>query len=148
MEEKIYGLYPADLNPEQIDGLEEYLIYFAINDLGGYIWSIRHRHSRGDDVLTADKLESLKNSQYQLEYLVNKTRKFGVEFSREPQKDQHVERSESYNKWFKFWNDHFSKMSNDDFSEFDAKLTKGEDVSNYLPKRKWNEDDSVDEKIQ
>ena len=148
MEEKIYGLYPAGLNPEQIDGLEEYLIYFAINDLGGYIWSINHRHSRRVDILTADELESLKKSQYQLEYLVNKTRKFGVEFSREPQKGQHVERSESYNKWFKFWNNHFEKMSNIDFYQFDMKLSKGEDVSEYLPKTKWNENQSVGESLK
>ena len=147
MEEKIYGLYLAGLDKEQIDSLDEYNIYFLINHLGGRIWRANHSLKRKKDLFSAEELEALEKSQYQLEYLVNNTRRFGVEFNREPQKGKHVERSDSYNKWFKFWNDHFSKMSDVEFYDFDMKLTKGEDVSNYLPKRKWNEDVSTDEKI-
>ena len=74
--------------------------------------------------------------QYVLEYLVYYTRKFGVTFSREPKAGEHVERSEDYLKWFKFWDGIVKSWSNKQCIEFFINKKK-EELSFLLPKTNW-----------
>ena len=54
--------------------------------------------------------------QYNLEYLVYFTRRFGVEFSMELSSTEHLEISELYNTWFRFWHNHFESMSPEEYN--------------------------------
>ena len=65
-------------------------------------------------------IEQLTDAQYNLEYLVYSTRRFGVEFSREPSTTEHVERSESCNAWYRFWRDHFESIDKELYKQFVA----------------------------
>ncbi len=84
-------------------------------------------------------------AQYNLEYLVYFTRKFGVEFSKEPSESEHVERSESFNAWFGFWNNHFNSMSPETYNQFVNDRFAGKDISEYMPTGSWK--DSLEKPI-
>ena len=143
MEEKIYGLYPAGLNEDQIQNAKEYQLYFFINQLGGQLFWLRHEWADGRlDVSYEEVKEEKDILQYRIEYLVYQTKKFGVKFKSEPKAGEHIQKDDkSYWKWFNFWNSHFEKMPQDEFFKFQKALDKHEDVTDYLPKTKWNEDE-------
>ena len=75
---------------------------------------------------------SFNLAQYNLEYLVYYTRKFGVKFSKKPSATEHIERSKSYNAWFKFWHNHFESMSTDVYNQFVDDKFSGKDISKYI----------------
>ena len=118
MKEKVWGLYTTFDNPESIEKIDEIDIWNKIDNLGGAIfWD-----------------------------LVYSTRRFGVEFSREPSATEHVERSESYNAWFRFWHDHFESMSPEVYDQFVDDKCAGKDISKYMPTGSWK--DSLEEQSQ
>ena len=92
MEEKLWGVYNTFDNPETFETLEEIDIWKKINNLGGAIfWAM---HDSGKPWAADVSKKDLIDAQYNLEYLVYSTRRFGVEFSKEPSATEHVERSE------------------------------------------------------
>ena len=144
MEEKIYGLYPAGLNEKQIQNAKEYELYFWINQLGGQLFWIRHEWADGRlDISYEDAKKEETLLEYRIEYLVYQLKKFGVKFESEPKVGEHIKKdNETYWKWFKFWNSHFEKMPHEEFKKFQFAHDNGQDLSDYLPKTKWNEDES------
>ena len=144
MEEKIYGVYNTFGDSEALEALDEIDIWRMIDNLGGSIFWTLHDSSKpwSNNVSKKDLVTAL----YNLEYLVYSTRRFGVEFSKEPSITEHVERSESYNTWFKFWQNHFKSMTNKEYDQFIDDKTSGKDISKYMPSNSWK--DSLEKNVQ
>ena len=136
-EERIWGIYNTFDNPEAFKTLGEIDIWKKIDNLGGSIfWAIHD----ADKPWTANTpLKDLIDAQYNLEYLVYSTRRFGVEFSKEPSTYEHVERSESYNVWFRFWHNHFESMTPEIYNQFVDDKLRGKDISKYMPSGSWKD---------
>jgi len=144
MEKKLWGVYNTFDNPKMFDTLDEIDIWKKIDNLGGSIfWAM---HDAGKPWATNVSAKDLINAQYNLEYLVYSTRRFGVEFSKEPSATEHVERSESYNTWFRFWHDHFKSMSPEIYNQFVNDKFSGKDISKYMPSGSWK--DSLEKPVQ
>ncbi len=135
--EKIWGVYNTLDNPEWFNQLPEYELWWRIDKLGGAIfWA---QHDAGRPWSANVSYEDLIAAEYNLEYLVYSTRRFGVEFSREPSATEHVERSESYDTWFRFWHNHFANMDSKDYNQFIDDKIAGKDISKYLPTENWKD---------
>ena len=136
-EEKLWGIYNTFDDPEMLETLEEIDIWKKIDNLGGQIfWTM---HDAGKPWAVNVSTKDLINAQYNLEYLVYSTRRFGVEFSKEPSATEHVERSESYNAWFKFWHNHFESMTPEVYNQFVDDKFSGKDISKYMPSGSWKD---------
>ncbi|GHV24918.1 hypothetical protein FACS1894176_02250 [Bacteroidia bacterium] len=132
---RIYGIDLGCIKSE--DGVENYpewKLFLTIDTLGYYLWWQRHEESYGR-IEQVDTTEQ----QYGIAYLVNQTRKYGVELA-EPQVDKTLSPTESYNKWYAFWKEWMKSFSDDDWRVVDGKISKGEDISEYLPEKSWNEE--------
>ena len=115
-----------------------------IDNLGGSIfWA---NHDAGKPWAAKVTPTQLIDAQYNLEYLVYSTRRFGVEFSKEPSETEHVERSESYNAWFNFWHDHFESMSPEVYNQFIDDKFSGKDIAKYMPSGSWK--DSLEKPVK
>lgn len=135
--EKIQGLYNTFDKPELLDSLDEIDIWKKIDNLGGAIfWAI---HDQGKPWATNVSAKDLIDAQYNLEYLVYSTRRFGIEFSKEPSSTEHIERSISYNTWFQFWHDHFKSMTPEIYNQFIDDKFSGKDISKYMPSGSWKD---------
>lgn len=135
--EKIWGIYNTFNKPELFDSLDEIDIWKKIDNLGGAIfWAL---HDQGKPWAVNVSPKDLIEAQYNLEYLVYSTRRFGVEFSQEPSATEHVEKSPSYNAWFKFWHDHFESMSHEIYNQFIDDKFSGKDISKYMPSGSWKD---------
>jgi len=138
MEEKVWGVYNTLENPETLETLDEFDIWKMIDNLGGFIyWAIHDATKPWATVSLTSK--ELIEAQYNLEYLVYFTRKFGVEFSKEPSATEHVEKSETYNVWFSFWHNHFNSMSTEVYDRFVDDKFNGKDISKYMPNGSWKD---------
>lgn len=138
------GVYNTFDNPEILETLEEIDIWKKIDNLGGSIfWAI---HDAGKPWAANLSKKDLINAQYNLEYLVYSTRRFGVEFSKEPSATEHVERNESYNAWFRFWHNHFETMTPEVYNQFIDDKFSGKDISKYMPSNSWK--DLLEQPIQ
>ena len=99
--ERIWGSYNTFDNPEHLENLSELDIWCMIDKLREDIfWTRYDINTKGED---NSKLHQLINAQYNLEYLMCLTKRFGVKFDKEPSKTEHVEGSESFNEWYEFW---------------------------------------------
>ena len=107
--EKIWGVYNTFKNEKVIQELSELYTWLAIETLGGNLFWLKHND--GKPWCNKVTTEQLSKIQYNLEYLVYSTRRFGVEFDQEPSMDNHVQNSESYFTWYMFWKNHFDTMS-------------------------------------
>ena len=130
---KVWGLYNNYENPKVIDQLREEDIWKSIDNLGR-----RLRLLSSNPHFFIPK-EQLINYQYNLEYLVYFTRKFGVVFDYEPTEEKHVESSDSYKSWYCFWRHHFESMSEDEYDAFIEAKNFGRDVSSFMPEKSWQE---------
>lgn len=136
-QEKIWGVYNTFENPEILETLSEIDLYKSIYDISGAIfWS---EHDAGKPWAYKPSKEELTNAQYNLEFLIYQTKKFGVKFSSEPSASEHVGESESYNAWFRFWNNHFESMKPDVYNQFVDDKKNGKDISKYMPKSTWQD---------
>ena len=137
MEEKIWGVYNTFNNPEMLETLDEIDIWKKIDNLGGSIfWAM---HDAGQPWAPKVSKKDLIEAQYNLEYLVYSTRRFGVEFNKEPSATEHVQRSESYNAWFSFWHNHFESMTPEVYHQFVDDKFNGKDISKYMPSGSWKD---------
>ena len=143
MEEKIYGLYPAGLNEKKVYEATELDTWLRIYRLGGQLFWLRHEWADGRlDAPYEDVKKEEETLQYQIEYLVYSLKRFGVKFDAEPKAGEHIKKNdESYWKWYNHWDKHLSNMPKDKYNEFCKLKKEGKDISEYLPKTKWNEDE-------
>lgn len=131
----IYGIYPGSIeNTKQIDDLSEIDLYFAIDGLGYHIWYCNHQMAH-DRIPRVD----LTEEQYALEYLVYQTRKFGVELP-EAEEGKHIQTTESYNAWYRFYNNHFNNvLTKKQFDEFQHKKIENQNVDEFMPQGNWRD---------
>ena len=137
--EKKFGLYTT-IDPEVISELSEIDVWKNIYDLGGALFWARHDAGRPWASNYSD--ETIMNAQYNLEFLVYYTRNYGVTFSREPSATEHVERSESYDAWYRFWNEWYNDFYNnrpEEWDQFVDDKVAGLDISKYLPTGSWKD---------
>lgn len=143
-EVKLWGVYNTFKDSEDVYKMDEIDVWNAIDSIGGAIfWA---RHDAGKPWAADVSMEELIEAQYNLEFLVYSTKRFGVEFSREPSATEHVERSESYNAWFSFWHDHFHGMNPELYNQFVDDKNAGKDVSKYMPTNSWKDSFSKNHK--
>jgi hypothetical protein len=131
---RIDGIDPGCVNPNEVEAYSEWELFFAIDSLGYYLWWQKHEESHG-------RVEhvDLTDQQYGISYLVNQTKKYGVELP-EPKVDQFLAATESYHKWYQFWKTWMKSFSDSNWKILEEKMKNKEDISDYLPKKKWNEE--------
>ena len=140
---KVWGIFNT-LDESKLEEMEEFEIWEKIhslnNDINLVLQHLENSHYK-DISITA-----LINEQFNLEYLIYYTRKFGVEFSKKPTFNVHIEQTESFNKWYNFWKNHFTSMDYNEYKCYlkDKKMSK--DVSMYLPSTNWNDLNNSQEK--
>lgn len=132
---RTYGLDSGSIkNPKEIDDYDEIDLFLAIDSLGAHIFNCNHNMRRGNIPII-----DLTEEEYAFEYLINKTRKFGVELN-EPEEGKHIRRTPSYSAWYSFYYNHFHKELDDDQWNLFIELKKqGKDVSMFLPKGNWRD---------
>lgn len=141
---KKYGQYPGIYKniTDKIDKMSEGELWLQINNI----------ESQFNNIVASSKkdigsLETLKNRieeyRYSLEYLISKTSKFGVEIAISR---KHIIKNDSYNAWYKWWNDYFNSFTIDEAKEFNNLLENGENVSKYRPKGNWKENIKISKK--
>lgn len=133
--EKIWGIYNTfDENYEQLSEIE---LWQKINNLSTSLDWVKK------NIIIARTLnvsaEDLLNIEYNLEYLIYSTKRFGVTFDSEPSAANHIELSYTYFVWFKFWNNHFSSMTSDLRKSFEQDIKNGENLSKYMPTTYWTD---------
>ncbi len=135
--DKIWGLYTTYSNPEDIEKLSEVDTWRMIENLGGAIFWANHDYDKPWQKNTT--IKDVIDAEYNLEFLVYSTKRFGVEFSNEPSAEEHIERSPSYNTWYLFWKNHFESMDQQVYDQFVKDKCDGKDISKYLPEGNWKE---------
>lgn len=140
MDNKQYGVYTGFLKEESIkiaqEG-EERDLFSLIDGIGYFIWRMNHDAAHGRFEMTEGIEEDLKEAQYAIEYAVLNTRRFGVEIP-DVEENGHVERTDSYDKWFRWWNDYFKyKLTDDEWNEYQRASENKEDLSKYRPEGDW-----------
>ena len=142
--EKKWGLYNT-YDPEYVEYLEtlhEAGLWHKMNLLSNKLfWAY---HDGNKPWRKDESFDAIWDAQYNLEYLMYLTRRFGVEFSREPSATEHIEQSESLNAWFNFWKKYFDDMDPTTYDEFFDAYINHEDISKYMPKCSWK--DSLEKK--
>lgn len=132
---RIYGIDPGSIKEvDKVNNMSELDLWLAIDGLGYHIWYCNHQMSHGR-IDFVDLTEEI----YAIEYLVYQTKKFGVEFP-EPQPGKHIEQTDSYVAWYKFYSNHFKNvLSNEQWNKFMLAKTMNQDLSPYLPQGNWRD---------
>lgn len=136
---KIWGLYTTVYTNEYLDKLSEIDIWKKIDNLGRMIYLVKRGILRYRKISKND----LEDMEYNLEYLVYYTRRFGVTFQNEPTISKHIEKSASFKSWYMFWYNHFDLMDNDTYESFLLAKKNNLDISIYLPKISWKEHEKI-----
>ena len=121
-------------NKAKIDKFNEVISYFFIDTIGGFIWRTNHDAGHGRLTITPELQAELTDLSEQQQYCVSQLSKFGVD----PESAKNRPEGD-YWKWFKHWNDWHHGMSDEEWYELDGKMGKEEDITEFLPKHKWNE---------
>ena len=138
MEEKLWGMYNTFDDQEIFETLDEIDFWIKIDDLSQFIF---------DNMDLANiSAQEFMDAQYNLDYLVYSTRRFGVEFSKEPSATERVERKGSYLAWYLFWYKHFESMTPQVLIRFLEDKANEKDISKYMPSGSWK--DSIERPIQ
>jgi hypothetical protein len=134
-EVKEFGTYPGYLTPDAIKALEEgpeVAVYLAITEIGGFMWTLKHDASGRQLKTTPEQDAEFVEAHYALEFVVLKTRRFGVEIA-DPEPGGHVERTESYNAWFRRWDGYIKSLSELQWSELTRRLANNDNVLAFQP---------------
>ena len=132
---RIYGIDPGNLkDPEEIKSMSELDLYLMIESMGAFIW--RCNHDMADNRM---EYVDLTEYNYAQEILVYQTTRFGVELA-EPEMGKHIEPTESYYAWYKFYSNHFRyTLTDEEWDAFQDARRNGEDVSQYMPAGDWRD---------
>ena len=125
---------------DQIDNGKEYVHYMIIEECGGFIWTMGRVMERGEHTPKEKEgiLEDCNTMSEIQKYAVSKLTQWGVDPETASDRNENVKGS--YWKWFKFWSDwHKNQLSDEQWDIVNKKMTANEDISEYLPKIKWNE---------
>ena len=146
--EKIYGIYTGNVDMSGLDDLHEIDVWKKIETIGGSLFWANHDAGDGRIELSQRDKEKMEDMQYVLEYLVYYTRKFGVTFNSEPKIGEHIQRSDDYNEWYRFWNDYVQSWTDEQMNDFIKRRQRGQDFSDLLPKTNWKGELVVDSVVE
>jgi hypothetical protein len=124
----------TDEEKKEIENYAEYALYFMIDGFGSYIWRTNHDIHHDRYPMTPEIEESLKKVSEIQQLCLQQLSKFGVD--PESAKDR---ANGDYWKWYTFWDNWKKDMSDKEWRKLEKKMSQKEDVSDLLPKRKWNE---------
>ena len=121
---------------QEIQEMNDYQTFFLIDECGAFIWRMSHDLARGKITDDSDgsirkDIENVKEIQM---FAVNNLKKFGID----PESAKDKENGD-YWKWYNHWNEWKKNMSDEDWRTLNWKLHCDEDVTELLPKNKWNE---------
>jgi hypothetical protein len=119
---------------KEIEGFDEAMSYFFIDAIGGFIWRTNHDIGHGRYEMTPEMQKNLTEMFEKQQYCVKQLSKFGVD----PESTTDRTNGE-YWKWFRHWDSWKQNMTDDEWYVFDQRMSKKEDMTDYLPKTKWNE---------
>lgn len=119
---------------ELIENFDEVMSYFFIDSIGGFIWRANHDASHGRIEMTPELQQALNELHEEQTLCVNQLTKFGVD--PESAKDR---ANGDYWKWYGHWKNWVESMSDEQWNEIDRRMNNEEDITEFLPKIKWNE---------
>ncbi len=125
------------INEEQkneILGFDEVTSYFFIDLIGGILWRTQHDASHGRLTITPEIEIGLQELSEQQVFCVQQLTKFGID----PESAKNRPDGD-YWKWFTHWDEWKRNMSDEEWDILDTKMRNKEDISELLPKNKWNE---------
>lgn len=142
-QEKKYGYYKGMLSDEGAEIVttgSEYSLYSTIDSLGYFIWRYNHDLADGRIASSNEINTMLEEAQYAIEFAVLNTRRFGVEIP-EPEDEKHVENTDSYKKWYEWWDNYIKNvLSNEEYNLLQEKVKNGEEYYMYRPEGSWKEE--------
>lgn len=144
--EKVYGLYSREYNQEQLDGWSEIKIYSLIASLA-YDIKCNVANPMGGYSLSSPRFTE---AEYDLDYLIYYTRKFGVEFDKNPEAGKRIERSQSFEEWYQYYANYYDNViyksvnSINDYIKLIDK--KDEGMFEYMPEKTWSESKAASRK--
>jgi len=124
------------LSEEEKKEVEEYnecKLYFTIDAIGGFIWRMNHDISHGRIEMSEGIQSDLEHLFEVQQYALQQLGKFGVD----PESTNDRVNGD-YGKWYRHWDNWKKEMSNEEWRNFDHKMSKDEDYSDLLPKDSWN----------
>ena len=128
----------TDERKQLIENFDEVKSYFFIDGIGAFIWRMNHEASHGRVNMTPDIQEGMSNMYEEQVYCAKQLIKFGVNSDSVNDRE-----NGDYWKWYGHWKNWHEGMSDEQWEEVDKRLNKDEDISEFLPKNKWNETPAV-----
>lgn len=129
--ERIYGIDPGYLAKqgllEKVNNYPEYRLFLLLRGLHSVSFYMAHE---GEHIS--------EDTELGIAYLEQLTTKFGVQME-EPGLGKECLRTESFYKWYDFWDNHFESLSSEEWNSFEKDINLGKDVTRYLPENKWND---------
>lgn len=150
MKERIYGEDTGCLTQEALDQIKNWLendpkraelyLYFLYDQLDLYCFRYNHMKPSGYEIPhNKETQKDYENMNYARFYVMGLTKNFGVTF--EPREDGwKVYHSESFAKWYRFWNDYIKNLPEDTWKKFNKVIDQNGDITPYLPPKAWNEE--------
>lgn len=123
-----------DERKKLIENFDEVTAYFFIDTIGAFTWRMNHDASHGRIEMTPELKNEILQMYEEQAYAVNQLTKFGVD----PETAKNRPDGD-YWKWYEHWHSWHHGMSEELWRELDNKMNKGEDITDMLPKHKWNE---------
>ena len=117
-----------------IEEMDEMSSYFLIDAIGGILWRVNHDASHGRVEITPQMTEEMEYLREQQFHCLNQLGKFGVD----PESANDRENGD-YWKWFRHWDTWKKELTDEQWDEFNHKMSQKEDCSALLPTKKWNE---------
>ena len=126
------------MKKEFVDKLEkapEYQYYIFIELTNGFLSKMRESILKGEvDGKKSDVTSSIKEIAGIQKHTVTNLTKWGVD------PNSVGDKNGSYWKWFNFWANWHKSLPEGDWNIVNDKIGKDEDISEYLPKGKWNDE--------
>lgn len=121
---------------EEILQMGEVDTYFLIDECGAFIWRMNHEMSHGripeesheainSDIVTVREVQ---------QFAVDNLQRFGID----PESTKDRENGD-YWKWYIFWDNWKTGLSDDDWNAVSYALQKKESYEKYLPKNSWRD---------
>ena len=130
---RIYGIDPGCIKkPEEFDTMSEVDLYLIIDAMSTYILNhkLNMAHGKIPEV-------DLTEHEYALKFMIYQTNRFGTELS-DPQINQHINPTPSYDSWFEFYNNHFKNILTDQqWNAFLKARKNNQDISAFMPTGSW-----------
>lgn len=120
---------------KEVQDLQEFELFLAIDGFGGILWRESHDYSDGRIEMSEEVFKENQEYYYSMQKeCLPLLKKFGVDpDSAKDRKDG------NYWKWHSFWKKWMNSFNRQDWIKFEKIHQEKKSVEEYLPKTKWNE---------